>query len=259
MTRTPSTDEGNRDLAAADEGNRNLAATDETSGRSFGGMLAVIRDRPSILVGLVVALLGQTAVTAVLYPVVASLEAWLLILVGPALIATAVLAGFVVWVERRPLASIGTAWPTWSDVRIGIGGAAVGLPTMLVTVPLVDALGFGASERGALEMILQFPTWAVILAVIVVSVTEEVLFRAYPIERLAEITGRVRVAAAFSLVAFVLLHVPLWGVGHVITIGGISIVLTVLYAWRRRLAPVVVMHFLTNLVLLVVLPALGWL
>lgn len=104
--------------------------------------------------------------------------------------------------------------------------------------------------------LLQFPLWA--LLVIAAAITEEVLFRAYPIERLIELTGSVWTAAGLSFVAFVLVHVPFWGVGHIVTISGISVTFTVLYARYRRLWPVIIMHFLTNFFLMIVFPMLGW-
>lgn len=242
---------------ASGEDGRELVTTDETARRSIREMLAVLHDRPSVLVGLVVALLGYTILGAILRPLLVPLEAWLALSVGPLWIATVTLVGFVLWVERRSLASIGVAWPTWSDLWLGLAGTVAGLLTLPVMISLRNALGFGMNE-GFLAMILQFPVWAVLLIVITVAVTEEVLFRAYPIERIAEITGSVWAAAAFSLVAFILLHVPMWGVGHIIHISGISIILVALYTWRRRLGPVVVMHFLTDFFLLIVLPMLGW-
>jgi len=61
-----------------------------------------------------------------------------------------------------------------------------------------------------------------------------------------------------SFVTFVVLHVPVWGAGHLVTISATPIVFAVLYVHYRRLGPVVVMHFLSDVVLLIVLPALGW-
>lgn len=235
---------------------RDRATTDRTSRQSIGGMLAVLRDRPSILVGLVVAVLGQTTFITILYPLLAPAEAWVLLALGPSWLATAALVGFVLGIERRSLGSIGVARPTWTDLGLGLGGATVGLLSMLVTIPLTEALGLGPDE-GALA-ILQFPLWALFLAAITAAVTEEVLFRAYPIERVLEVTGSVWLAAAFSFVVFVLLHVPMWGVGHMVTISGVSVVLVALYVQSRSLAPVMIAHFLADFVLLVVAPTLGW-
>jgi len=238
------------------EDGRELVVTDETARRSIQEMLAVLSDRPSILVGLVVALLGQTALVAILSPLPMEMEVWILMFIGLQWIATVTLVGFVLWVERRSLASIGVARPTWSDLRLGLVGTVAGLLTLPVTISFRNALGFEMNE-GFLGMILQFPVWAVLLIVVTAAVTEEVLFRAYPIERIAEITGSVWPAAAVSFFAFVILHLPAWGVGHLIAISGTSIVFTVLYVRYRRLGPVVVIHFLTNLFLLVVQPMLG--
>ncbi|WP_313692540.1 CPBP family intramembrane glutamic endopeptidase [Halorarum halobium] len=244
------------DPRPTEEGGQELPAGDEPSARSIGKPLAVLRDRPSILAGLPLALLGQTVVVVVLGSFVVPSEAGLVLLFAPQWIAATTLVGFVLWVERRPLASVGITWPGWSDLPLGIGGAVVGLATLPVTIPLRDALGLGTNE-GFLSMLVQLPLWAVLLVVITAAVTEELLFRAYPIERLAELTGSARLAAAVSVVAFMLLHVPAWGVGHLVTIGGITIVLTLLYLRCRRLGPVVVMHFLSNFVLLIVVPRLG--
>jgi membrane protease YdiL (CAAX protease family) len=240
------------DTPSAGEGGRELATTDEPSRRSIGEMLTVLRDRPSVLVGLVVALLGYSIVSDILEPLLASSEAGFLLAVVPPWIATFVLVGFVLWVERRPLASIGVAWPRWSDLWLGIGGTVAGLLTLLVTIPLMIALGFEQSQ-GPVQ---QVPQWAVLL-IVLTSIVEEVLFRGYPIERLAEITGSVWAAATVTFVVFVLLHAPAWGVGHLITISGISIVFMVMYVRYRRLGPVMIMHFISNFVLLVVVPRLG--
>lgn len=126
-------------------------ATDRPSGRN-----RILRDRPLVVVGLIVALLGQSIIAAILRPFLVSMEVWILLFVGPQWIATGILVGFVLWIEQRPLASIGAAWPAWSDLWLGLGGAVVGLLTLLVVVPLRNALGFDMNE-GGLGMLLQFP------------------------------------------------------------------------------------------------------
>lgn len=242
---------------ATGEDGRELVATDETARRSIREIFAVLHNRPSVLVGLMVALLGYTIFGAILRPLLVPLEAWLPLLVTPPWMATVTLVGVVLWVERRSLTSIGVAWPTWSDLWLGLAGTVAGLLTLPVTISLRNALGYGTNE-GFLAMLLQFPVWAVLLIVVTVAVTEEVLFRAYPIERITEITGSVWAAAAVSFFAFVILHLPAWGVGHLITISGTSIIFTVLYVRYRRLGPLVVMHFLIDFFLLIVQPMLGW-
>jgi membrane protease YdiL (CAAX protease family) len=101
------------------------------------------------------------------------------------------------------------------------------------------------------------PAWVMIPAWITGSFTEEVLFRSYSIERLAQIVGRRWLAGLITLVAFALLHLLTWDWIHVLTavLPG-SILLTLLYLWRRSLAFVVIVHAVINAPLLL-LPLLA--
>lgn len=237
-------------------------SSDPTVLRSIGGMVTQLRERPWIVLGLMVAMFGLLIATTFAGVVVAvaslpEIGNLLLMVVFVPWFVTAVLVGVVRFLERRPLASIGAVQPTRSDLWIGVAGAAIGLLTMFVTIPLGEAVGI-TSDEGTLEMIVGLPLWAVLLLSVTAGVTEEVLFRGYSIERLTEVTGSVAVAGTITLAVFMLVHVPMWGIGHLITISGGSVVLTIMYAWYRRLAPVVIAHFLFNFVSFAVLPALGY-
>ncbi len=59
--------------------------------------------------------------------------------------------------------------------------------------------------------------------VLTAGITEEILFRGYPIERLYELTGNMYIAAFLPWLAFTLLHVYFRGVGGAIQIGARSI------------------------------------
>lgn len=238
-------------------------SSDPTAMRSIGEMVTQLRERSWIKLGLVVAMFGPFLATLFAGAIVAvaslpEIGNLLLMVIFVPWFVTAVLVGIVRFLERRSIASIGAVQPTRSDLWIGVAGAAVGLLTMLVTIPLGETLGITSNE-GTLEMIVGLPLWAVTLLSVTAGVTEEVLFRGYPIERLTEVTGSVAVAGTITLAVFMLVHVPMWGIGHLITISGVSVVLTIMYAWYRRLAPVVIAHFLFNFVSFAVLPALGWL
>ena len=101
------------------------------------------------------------------------------------------------------------------------------------------------------------PAWVMIPAWITGSFTEEVLFRSYTIERLTQIVGRRWLAGLITMVAFTLLHLLSWDWIHVLTavLPG-SIMLTLLYLWRRSLAFVVIVHAIINAPLLL-LPLLA--
>ncbi len=95
------------------------------------------------------------------------------------------------------------------------------------------------------------PIWVMIPAWITSSFTEEVLFRSYAIERLTQLVGRRWLAGLITLVVFTLLHLLSWDWIHVLTavLPG-SIMLTLLYLWRRSLAFVVIVHAIINAPLL---------
>jgi membrane protease YdiL (CAAX protease family) len=98
--------------------------------------------------------------------------------------------------------------------------------------------------------------WLVLAVVLTASVTEELLFRAYPIERLARLTGARWPGALVSLAAFVAFHLQGWHLGHVLgVVLPLGAVMTGLYLWRRKVVFVIITHFLLDLPL--VLVALG--
>ena len=100
------------------------------------------------------------------------------------------------------------------------------------------------------------PAWLVLAVVLTASVTEELLFRAYPIERLTRLTGARWPGALLSLAAFVAFHLHGWHLGHVLgVVLPLGAVMTGLYLWQRNVAFVIITHFLLDLP--IVLVALG--
>jgi uncharacterized protein len=100
------------------------------------------------------------------------------------------------------------------------------------------------------------PAWLLLAVVLTASVTEELLFRAYPIERLARLTGARWPGAPLSLAAFVAFHLEGWQLGHVLgVVLTLGAVMTGLYLWRRNVVFVIITHFLLDLP--IVLVALG--
>jgi CAAX protease family protein len=100
------------------------------------------------------------------------------------------------------------------------------------------------------------PAWLVLVVVLTASVTEELLFRAYPIERLTRLTGARWPGALLSLATFVAFHLHGWHLGHVLgVVLPLGAVMTGLYLWRRNVLFVIITHFLLDLP--IVLVALG--
>lgn len=161
---------------------------------------------------------------------------------------TTVLAAYVLFVERRPLSSIGLERPTWKTLLFGFMGAVVmvGAMAFIYTV-IFPALGLSPNEPGMVA-VKALPFWFRVLIVVRAAVFEEMFFRGFMIERLTEIFRLRWVAAAISLATFTLLHLGYWGWAHLMIAGCGGVVLTGLYLWRRDLGANMLAHLLTDAV-----------
>jgi membrane protease YdiL (CAAX protease family) len=155
--------------------------------------------------------------------------------------------------EGESYASIGIRTPSRADLGWAVVGYGLGFLSIAAADPFVQWLGFRSAETVAAQQL----TWAMPLVLLTSPITEEVLFRGYAIERLEKRTGRTGLAVGVSVAAFLLAHVPLWGVGGALQFLPWSILISALYVWRRNLPACIVMHFLGDLTGLVVLPLLA--
>lgn len=165
------------------------------------------------------------------------------------------LLGLVLFGEKKPLSSIGIKKLSWNDVLWGAVGFIVGALSFVLTTPIVTSLGLSTTSGGIArlaQMSLALRTGIVITA----GITEEILFRGYPIERLNDLTRSLGLAALAAYVAFVLLHIPFWGLGGAIQIGVWTIIVTVLYVKRRNLPACMLMHILNDAYAFILLPML---
>lgn len=161
-------------------------------------------------------------------------------------VLTAVLVVYVLKVERRPLASIGLKKPTWKTWVYGVLGGFVMVAGM-ATIYLVVFPAFGVSStESTMQAILATPLWFRLILIVRAAVFEEVLFRGFMIERLAEITGSRVLAGIVSAVVFTLAHLGSWGWIHIPIAACGALVLTLLYLWRRDLISNMVAHFVTD-------------
>lgn len=164
-----------------------------------------------------------------------------------------VLLAIVFLWEKQSLASIGIKEMSWQDVSWGVIGFIVGAFSFFLTIPVVNALGLGTTSGGILEL-AQIPIPLRVGIVLTAGITEEILFRGYPIERLYSLTNRLGLSALIAYAAFVLLHIPFWGLGGAIQIGVWSIVITILYVKRRNLLACILMHILNDAYAFILLP-----
>jgi uncharacterized protein len=159
--------------------------------------------------------------------------------------------------EHQSLVSLGFKPLQWRSLVLGLGLAAF---FMLVFTPAIvrvlARLPLGGFEAG-LARISAIPTWLLVITVLVVATAEEILYRGYAVERLAGITGSYWIAGAISVVVFGVAHIPNWGLGAALSTVVSGALLTAFFVWQRDLTANIIAHVVTDLMGLVVMPALA--
>ena len=151
-------------------------------------------------------------------------------------------------IEKLPLTTIGWKPLSWKWIFIAIGiGILLSLLVPVLTL-LVSAI-FPPSDTGTItEVTSRFSWWILLVSVITAGVTEEILFRGYPLERLQEITGNKWISGFISLVFFVAIHATGWNIAHIFgVVIPLGIMLTGLYFWQRNLLFVMIVHVVIDL------------
>jgi uncharacterized protein len=152
---------------------------------------------------------------------------------------------YVVRVEGRPLSSIGFRAVGLKDGIIAIL-AGILILALLALILLVVFPNLHWSESSQEASILSLPYWLNMLIVVRAAVSEEILFRGYPMERLEELTGSRAIAAVVTCAVFTLDHISFWGWHHIFIAGAAGAALTVLYLWRRNIWVNMIAHFMVD-------------
>ena len=152
---------------------------------------------------------------------------------------------YVVRVERRRLSSIGFRALGGKDWIIAIlAGILILALLALISLVVFPALHWSESSQEA--SILALPYWLNVLIVVRAAVSEEILFRGYPMERLEELTGSRALAGVVTCAVFTLDHISFWGWHHIFIAGSAGAALTVLYLWRRNIWVNMIAHFIVD-------------
>lgn len=165
-------------------------------------------------------------------------------------LAVAILVAFILYAERRGLASIAMRRPTAKDIQWAL--VFWGLAT--VTNGALHSIAPPPPSEG-LDTVLKLSLPVIVALIVTTAVTEEVLYRGYSIERLRELTGHLWLAVTISFALFVWPHVVFFGPQWLLYHGLTPVLIYVLYVWRRNLWACMLMHLFGNAMLLI--PALG--
>jgi len=158
----------------------------------------------------------------------------------------ALIVCYVLFVERRPLSSIGLRRPTWKTLIFGVAAGFIMIGGgLLLYVYVLPALRLQPNAAG-LATVQKLPLWFQFTILIRAPVFEEIFYRGFAIERLSAILGNRWIAAIISLVAFTYAHLSYWGWPVLIVVGFQGSLLTALFLWRRDLGANMIAHFMTD-------------
>lgn len=159
----------------------------------------------------------------------------------------AVIIAYVSLVERRPLSSIGLRRPGGKTLLFGFVGAVVMFATVVLSYSVIFPLLGLKMNQEAVSQITRNPLWLQVLIFSRAAVTEEILYRGYPMERVQELTGSKWLAFLVAAIVFTLAHITYWGGAQLIVVGFGAVILGLLYLWRRDLICNMIAHFLVDL------------
>jgi uncharacterized protein len=159
----------------------------------------------------------------------------------------AVVILLILWVEKRPLSSIGWKRPTPRLILTALGlGLLLSLAVPALTILTTKIIPM--DESGTIESAAQIPWLLMLMSVLTAGITEELLFRGYALERLLERTGSKWISSVISLLCFTSIHLIGWNMAHIIgVVIPMGATLIGLYWWKRNLIMVIIVHITINL------------
>ena len=163
------------------------------------------------------------------------------------------LVAIIVFWERLPLASIGLRPVRWWTIPAGL---LAGVAITFLSGAFVSALRFNSDAHYA-AYLQSLPFILRLALVVTAGIFEEVLYRGYALERLTTIWHSKWTAAAVTVALFTLAHLPVIGFAFLPPVAVVSVLVTLLYLWRRDLVLNMVAHATIDGIALLVVPIAG--
>ena len=159
---------------------------------------------------------------------------------------------WILFVEKRTLESIG-----WKKITAKMTFVSIGFG--LVIFVLFGAITVGIQSIGlhlnkdVAELIAGQSVPVLLLIALRAAVVEEVLYRGFAFERIHDLTKSKWLAALVPVLLFTLVHLS-WGVGHLLFVFVAGGIFMLMYIWKRNLPMIIIAHFVTDVIALLVLP-----
>ncbi len=161
---------------------------------------------------------------------------------------------WIYFVEKRTIASIGWKKMTIKSAFLGLGLGVVLFILFGVITMAIQAIGLELNQETA-KLIASQPFPFLLLIALRAGVVEEVLYRGYAFERIFDLTKSKYLAALVPVIIFTLAHLS-WGVGHLVFVFIAGGLFMLVYIKKRNLALIMIAHFVTDVIALLVLPML---
>lgn len=211
--------------------------------------------RKTLIVGLVISLMLPASYVILVLPFLVKPNVeWLLEnIIGLAFLwaITILLLVYIRLFEKRKFSSIGLK-------SIGIKKISLAIGVGFISSLLIPLFYFGMmflfdiSVENTIDNLSKQSPIFILASIITAAITEEILFRAYPLERLYEVTGSNWIGIAASLGTFLLLHSQSWNLLHILgVVLPLGMLLTIIYLKTRSLLFVIIVHILIDLPLFV--------
>ena len=159
---------------------------------------------------------------------------------------------WIYFVEKRTIASIGWKKVTAKTVFGGIGLGLVAFILFGISNVVIQAIGLELNQEMG-ELFASQPFLVLMLISLRAAVVEEVLYRGYAFERINELTKSKWIAALVPVIIFMLMHLS-WGIGHLVFVFFAGGLFMLVYISKRNLGLVMIAHFVTDVIAMLVLP-----
>ena len=159
---------------------------------------------------------------------------------------------WILFVEKRTLASIGWKKLTLKTTFIWIGFGLIIFILFGIITTVIQALDLELNQDIA-QLIAGQSIPVLMLIALRAGIVEEVLYRGFAYERIYDLTKSKWLAALIPVILFTLIHLS-WGVGHLVFVFIAAGIFMLMYISKRNLALIIIAHFVTDVLALLVLP-----
>lgn len=161
---------------------------------------------------------------------------------------------WIYFVEKRTITSIGWKKLTAKTVLLGIGLGFVVFILFGVLTAAIRVMGLELNQETA-ALIASQPFPFLLLIALRAAVVEEVLYRGFAFERIYDLTKSKWLAGLIPVLIFTLVHYS-WGIGHLVFVFFAGGIFMLVYISKRNLGLIMIAHFITDVIALLVLPLL---